>query len=140
MKQNRRITDKPRTDRPFSNLRPVAVPHALAARARARVALAQRRDRVWDTAFWGIGLTVSVVGLAVAGTYAHEALSTSGFYAFLSLAFDGGVSLPYLRELLLALVESLPVASIALATAFAFSSLVGASRIVSRAYRASLIS
>lgn len=140
MKQNRRITDKPRIDRPFSNLRPVAVPHALAARARARVALAQRRDRVWGTALWTTGMAASLVGLVAAGAYVHDSLSTSGFYAYASIAFDGELAFSYLRELSLALVESLPVVGVALATVFAFFSATGAARLAGRIARPSFTS
>lgn len=139
MNQKRNILHTPRLDRPFSNLRSVQAPQGLAARARARVARAERLDRVWGTAAWGALGVASVAGLFAAGSAAHEALATSGFYSFAALALDGA-ALPYLRELSLALVESLPVASLALATAFAFSSAVGIARLVARVARAPLAS
>lgn len=100
----------------FAHLKTPEPPDGLLTRILQRIQREKRREALqWRCAFWGTALAGSAAALIPATSAARSALTESGFTEFFSLAFSNpGIAMNYFDSFAAALLESLPIMSIAL--------------------------
>jgi len=105
-------------EKPFACVAPLSAPESLRSAVRARVERAQRRVFVSRLILSVAVEAVSIIAVVASFSYIAQSLEASGTFSYLRLIMSEGFGLiGYSKELLLSLVESLPV--LALAALFA---------------------